>query len=185
MGLGSLVREGVEEVLRGFLEQEIARSGSRLRPGGYARAIQKVIERMRIRTSYDRRILRERIGPNVLERFRISRRQRNPDQPPIRNVPTAPGERPTRNAPLIYEYTIRGRIENQHGPGRVDFLLVVQSAEPLSWAELQARAREMAVAGDLHRDYVGRVEGLDTVERIDWALIDVVRRPRTREQTDE
>lgn len=176
MSIKSIVESGFESTLRGLLEQEIAKSGSRLSPGGYQRAIDRAIDLLRVRSRYDKQLIKNNIGPSVLERFRISRRE-NANRP-VRpsSIPYRPGETARRGEAPIYEYTIRGRIQGADGTGRQDWIVVIQSRTALSRDEAYERARQASVAGRVTQDYQGRVPGIDAATVISWSIIDTVRR---------
>lgn len=176
MSLRDLLGAGVESTLRGILGQSVRAGQRRLSPGVYDAAIQRTIDLLRIRSRYDRMLLRDQIGPNVLERFRQARRLNTDTPPDQRRTPYRVGERPEPGTPPVYEYLVRGRMDSTNGTGQIDFTLVIQSSHPLNAEEIFDRARRVAQQGEVSREYRGRVPEIAGGTRIIWSIIDTTKR---------
>lgn len=137
MSLRSLLVAGVEAVLTGLLEHEISPGRSRLRPGGYDRALAATRERMGL-NRYDWGLLRATVGPAVRQSVRAANRVRADPESVVGRLPMSPRSEASERG--RYEYVVRYREPSAGPSGRRDTVFAIYSDAPMSADTIMAEA---------------------------------------------
>lgn len=173
MSLRNLIAAHADEVFRGNLGREYNAEGTRLRPGGYERAIEKTLGELHNLSRYDPRIFTEQVAPQVRESLNAARRLNAGLDAPARFVPWQPGQTPSDG--WGYQYVVRGRVAGRDGTGRGDFLTVVSSDRALTQSQIEGRAHALAQQGRVTQDYTGRVGGIESSTLVEYSTISAYR----------
>lgn len=174
MSLRSLLAGRAVDVLRGYLNRErTADPGpdqpGRFKPGGVERAVEKTLSSLTGLSRYDPRILREDIAPAVAQSLRVAARLNALEDVPSRAYEAGPGVPSAAGQPFVY--LVRGRQFTPDSRRAGDFILQIVSSNKLSPDEISGRAQTLALAGDLLKDYRGRVPGIGSSFSVEYSTL--------------